>query len=188
MQKQWKQLALAWLITLTLVGGGADASDRSPLGTPVADARIEVRKSERRLLLYSGDQLIRSYTIGLGFEPVQDKAREGDGATPEGEYFIVVKNPKSQFYLSVGLNYPNAADADRGLESGLISVAEHREIRRAERRGVRPPWDTALGGEIFIHGRGAGSDWTLGCIALDDADMKELYRAISVGTRVRIKP
>ncbi|MEM1183358.1 MAG: L,D-transpeptidase family protein [Acidobacteriota bacterium] len=188
MRKQRDSLRLALLMTLTLSGGVADASDRSTLSDPVDNARIEVEKSERRLLLFSGDELIRTYTVGLGFEPVKNKVREGDGATPEGEYIVVVKNPQSQFYLSLGINYPNAHDADRGLESGLISEAEHRDIHRAEERGVRPPWNTALGGEIFIHGRGAGSDWTLGCVALDDPDMKELYGAISIGTRVRIRP
>ncbi len=54
--------------------------------------------------------------------------------------------------------------------------------------GRCPPWNTRLGGEIFIHGRGSGSDWTLGCVALDDADMKELYDAVSLGTPVIIHP
>ena len=51
-----------------------------------------------------------------------------------------------------------------------------------------PPWDTPLGGEIFIHGGGSGSDWTWGCVALDDDDVRELYRAVRVGTPVTIEP
>ena len=51
-----------------------------------------------------------------------------------------------------------------------------------------PPWDTKLGGEVFVHGRGAKSDWTLGCIALDDSDIEELYRLVPVGTPITIHP
>ena len=103
-------------------------------------------------------------------------------------YAVCRKNPASAFYLSLGLTYPNAEDAERGLAAGLISRTQQRSIRDAIARGGCPPWNTALGGEIFIHGRGSGSDWTWGCIALDDADVKELYRLVPVGTPVRIYP
>lgn len=156
--------------------------------TPVADASIAVFKARRELRLYSGDELLRTYRVGLGFEPVADKVRQGDGATPEGEYIVVVKNPQSQYHLSLGLNYPNAADAERGLEAGLISRQEAARITEADKKGRRPPWDTALGGEIFIHGRGSSADWTLGCVALDDPDIEELYAAVKVGTPVTVKP
>ena len=159
-----------------------------PITKPLKNARIVVLKDQRRLILYSGERLVREYSIGLGFEPVADKYREGDGATPEGSYRVCVKNPQSRFYLSLGLDYPNVADADAGLKDGLISESEHSAIVDAARQGRRPPWNTALGGEIFIHGRGSSSDWTLGCIALDDADIKELYAAVSIGTPVEIRP
>ncbi len=161
---------------------------RERIDGPLPDARIEVSKARRELRLYSGEKLVGSYRIGLGFAAVGHKSREGDGATPEGEYFVCVKNPQSRFYLSLGLNYPNAADAATGLAAGRISAEDSERITRANRRRLRPPWDTALGGEIFIHGRGSGSDWTLGGIAVDDPDMKELFAAVSVGTPVVIEP
>lgn len=154
----------------------------------LADVRLEVLKSERTLLLYSGDTLVGRYPIGLGPRPAGTKRREGDGATPEGDYSICIKNPWSRYYLSVGLNYPNADDADRALASGLIDEADHLRIVRALARGECPPWDTALGGEIFIHGRGSGADWTLGCIALDDPAMKRLYETVRIGSPVEIGP
>ncbi len=163
-----------------------DASDR--LSAPVPKASIEILKARRELRLYANGKLLRSYPVGLGFEPVADKARQGDGATPEGEFFVCVKNPQSRYHLSLGLSYPNAEDAGRGLDSGLVSRAEADRIADAERQRRTPPWNTALGGEIFIHGRGSGSDWTLGCVALDDPDMEELYAAVTVGTPVTIKP
>ena len=160
----------------------------TPIDSPVSDARIEIDKSDRELLLYSGDEMLRRFPVGLGFNPVDDKVREGDGATPEGEFIVVVKNPQSQFYLSLGINYPNREDAERGLADGLISAEEHRRIVAADSKGTRPPWNTALGGEIFIHGRGSSSDWTLGCVALDDSNMKELFAAVEPGTPVIIRP
>lgn len=90
--------------------------------------------------------------------------------------------------LSLGISYPNVRDAERGRSDGRISKEEARAIARAEGSGRCPPWDTALGGEIYIHGRGASADWTWGCIALDDPDMAELYAAVSVGTEVEIVP
>jgi lipoprotein-anchoring transpeptidase ErfK/SrfK len=60
-------------------------------------------------------------------------------------------------------------------------------IREAQRRGQRPPWDTPLGGTVGIHGNGAGSDWTWGCVALEDGDIEELWEVCPLGTPVVIQ-
>jgi len=151
-------------------------------------ARIEIWKEARILKLYSADHLVRQYRIGLGFAPVGQKTREGDGATPEGIYHVCVKNPQSRYFLSLGLSYPNSGDAARGVAAGLITDREKEDIVSVEHNGVCPPWDTALGGEIYIHGKGSSTDWTLGCIALDDADMQEVYAAVRIGSKVIIHP
>jgi len=156
--------------------------------TPIEKPRIVVYKSARKLELYSGAKLVRTYRVGLGFNPVADKQREGDGATPEGEFYVFVKNAKSAYYLSLGLSYPNAEDAERGLRDGLITRAEYDAIRDAIKKKKAPPQYTKLGGLIYIHGHGASRDWTWGCVALEDNDIKELYDAVTVGTRVTIKP
>ena len=159
---------------------------RDPAGSD--RARLEIDKSERQLRLYVGDRLEETYPVGLGFAPIGAKERQGDGATPEGRYSICVKNPYSRYYLSVGLDYPNDADADRALGAGIISRDQHTRISRALEGGACPPWNTDLGGEIFIHGRGSSADWTLGCVALDDPAMKRLFEAVEIGTPVTIKP
>ena len=164
------------------------APPKARLPCPLSAARIVVLKSERRLTLYAGDKMVREYPIGLGFNPEGNKVREGDGRTPEGEYYVCAKNPNSRFHLSLGLNYPNEEDAVRGLASGLIARAEYERITAASQQRRQPPWDTVLGGEIFIHGHGASRDWTLGCIALDNEAVAELYEAVPVGTAVTICP
>ena len=83
-----------------------------------------------------------------------------------------MKNPQSEFVLSLGLSYPNRADAERGLKAGLITRRQHRQIVESDRAGGCPPWNTPLGGEIFIHGSGSTTDWTWGCVALDDDDIR----------------
>jgi len=178
---------LVALVASTLLFPAIGTAD-GPIAGPVPDARIVIFKEQRLLQLFSGDDLVREYHIGLGFEPVADKRREGDGATPEGSYRICIKNPQSQFYLSLGLDYPNLSDAVVGRQEGVISPSEENAIAEAIQHQHCPPWNTALGGEIFIHGRGSSSDWTLGCVALDDEDMQELYDAVNVGTNVEIQP
>ena len=163
-------------------------SQAGPLKLPVKNPRIIVRKSARKLELYSDSVLLKSYKVGLGLNPVADKKQEGDRCTPEGEFYIFTKNNKSAYYLSLGLSYPNAEDADRGLRDGLITKAEYRAIRAALRKKTMPLQNTKLGGQIYIHGHGAASDWTWGCVALENEDVRELYDAVSVGTPVSIVP
>ncbi|HZN09786.1 MAG TPA: L,D-transpeptidase [Pyrinomonadaceae bacterium] len=155
---------------------------------PIKNPRIVVYKKARKLELYSDKTLVRSYRIGLGFNPVTDKQREGDGATPEGDFYVFVKNNKSAYYLSLGVSYPNVEDAERGLRDGLITRAQYNSIVDAHRRKAAPPQYTKLGGLIYIHGNGASRDWTLGCVALENEDMKELFDAVQVGTPVKINP
>jgi murein L,D-transpeptidase YafK len=157
------------------------------LKLPLVNPKIVVQKSKRQLMLYSGDKLLRTYRVGLGFNPAQDKVKEGDGATPEGEFYIFTRNEKSAYYLSLGIGYPNLEDAERGLRDGLITREQYAEIARAIGRKEAPPQTTALGGQIYIHGHGAQKDWTWGCVALDDKDIKELFDAVPVGTRVIIE-
>ncbi len=164
------------------------ALNRDPLKLPLGDPRIEVKKGARQLLLYSDGRVVRTYKIGLGLSPVGNKVREGDRRTPEGEFYVFVKNPKSNFYLSLGVSYPNLDHAKRGLHDGLITKAQYESIAQAIKRKVGPPQNTPLGGLIYIHGNGARSDWTWGCVALENDDIKELFDAVTVGTPVKIEP
>jgi hypothetical protein len=154
----------------------------------LAHPRIEVFKANRELKLYDGDKLIKTYRVALGSNPIPPKERRDDRATPEGSYFICQKNPQSRFHLSLAINYPNAADARRGLDAGLISHAEYETIVRAATKHKMPPWTTKLGGEVFVHGNGTSRDWTWGCIALEDSDIEDLYRRVPVNTPITIYP
>jgi murein L,D-transpeptidase YafK len=189
---------LIFSVVIACVAGAASwrktsvASELRPRGgllkLPLKDPRIVVMKSKRRLQLYSAGVLVRTYRIGLGLNPVDDKKRQGDHATPEGDFYIFTKNNKSAYYLSLGLSYPNIEDAERGLRDGLISRAQHDAIVNAIKRKATPPQNTALGGDIYIHGNGASSDWTWGCVALENEDMRELFDAVKAGTPVTIRP
>ncbi len=150
--------------------------------------RIVVNKGARELWLYDGDTCYGRYAVGLGWDPEGEKQREGDGKTPEGTYYVCCRNANSSYYLSLGVSYPNAEDAARGLEQGLIDENTYQRIYRAIERGGQPPWDTALGGEIMIHGGGWQRDWTAGCIAVDEETMDILWRMCPTGTEVEINP
>jgi murein L,D-transpeptidase YafK len=157
--------------------------------------RIAVEKQARTLSLILEDRLQRKYPIALGRNSAADKSVEGDHATPLGDFYICAKNPRSKYFLSLCISYPNAEDAERGLAAGLISALQHAQILEAVRARKLPPQHTRLGGEIYIHGRGAHEpgaaserDWTRGCIALDDSDMQDLYGRVAIGTAVSINP
>lgn len=137
--------------------------------------RVVVDKSERRLYLYQGDEVLRSYEIALGRNPVGPKVRQGDRRTPEGRYTLDRRNPQSRFYRSIHISYPNENDR-----------------RRARAKGVPP------GENIMIHGVPnryrdgqeffVGWDWTEGCIAVTNDDMKEIWTLVADNTPIEIHP
>jgi murein L,D-transpeptidase YafK len=171
-------------------GGGADAAvgPRRPT--------IVVYKAERQLLYFENDILKRRFPIVLGRKPQGKKERRGDHRTPEGEYYVTSKTSRSRFFRFLGLSYPNIEDAQRGLLSHLIDRGQYLRIKEAINHGDTPPWGTALGGYIGIHGEGEYSgftrrhriDWTEGCISISDDDMRTLYGSVGVGTPVLIFP
>ena len=132
--------------------------------------RVIVEKNTRKMWLLHNDEVLKQYSIHLGFSPQKHKTTEGDGKTPEGNYIIDRRNPNSRFHLSLGINYPNEAD-----------------IAQARERGVSP------GGDIFIHGRprpwrNGEDDWTWGCIAVTDREMEDIYAMVKNGTPITILP
>ena len=155
---------------------------------PPKKPKVVVYKSQRKLELYDDDKLIKTYKIALGTNPVDDKRKEGDGCTPEGEFYICTKNDRSKFHLFLGISYPNNEDAERGLRTNLINQSEYNKIINALEQKKRPAWDTRLGGEIGFHGAGTGADWTQGCVALENQDIEELFMLLDIGTEVRIFP
>lgn len=167
---------------------GDYAAKYPPLYSGDGEVYIIVKKSERLLELWQGEKLIVSFSIGLGWEPEGHKQVEGDGKTPEGEYYVCVRNSNSSFYLSLGVSYPNKEDAAKALEDGRIDSNTYKRIANAIDKGQCPDWYTALGGEIMIHGCGGSSDWTAGCIAVDNDVMDYLFDCCPMGTKITILP
>ena len=160
---------------------------RRPL-PPMENPNIVISKKKRLLEIFDGETLVRQYKITLGFATRGDKRIEGDGKTPEGEFYLFTKNAESRFYLSLGLSYPNVEAAKRGLKEKIISREEYDAILKAIAEKKMPPQKTALGGEIYIHGGGIESDWTEGCVALPNEEIKEIFDAIPTGAKVKILP
>lgn len=167
-----------------MLDAGYFMNEVSHVGRP----KIMVLKSERALLLCDGGTPVARMHVALGRDASGPKLREGDMRTPEGVYAVCVRNEKSKYRLALGLNYPNAEDAARGLAAGIIDQAHHDAIARAIKKGQRPPWDTPMGGEIMIHGGGSQRDWTAGCVALDNDCVDFLWKHVPIGTVVEIKP
>ncbi|MHC4065180.1 MAG: L,D-transpeptidase family protein [Planctomycetota bacterium] len=162
-------------------------------GLDLQSPHVVVLKSKRCLHLFDGETLIRTYPIALGHSPVGAKRRVGDGRTPEGTFRICSKKERSRYHRFLGIDYPDAESARRGLASGLLTAGEAEAIREASAEGRCPPWTTALGGGIGFHGGGiarpnAGADWTAGCIALSDAHIAELFEVLRLGDAVEILP
>ncbi len=131
---------------------------------------IVVSKIDRRLMVYRGGELVKTYPVGIGRFGSSLKLYAGDRATPEGKYAIIMKRPTSAYYKALLINYPN--DEDR------------RKFRAAKERGSIPR-SVGIGGSVEIHG-GGKDGMTYGCIALDNAHMAELFDMVQVGTRVTI--
>jgi murein L,D-transpeptidase YafK len=186
-KKVFISFAIIFILTGVFIFVSAQKEDSKPLPS-VENPRLVVKKKARLLQVYDGGKLVKTYRVALGFAPRGDKETEGDGKTPEGEFYVFTKNDQSKFYLSLGLSYPNREAAMRGLQEKLISREEHDEILRAVAEKRMPPQKTALGGEIYIHGGGTEKDWTEGCVALPDEEIKELFARIPVGTTVIIEP
>jgi len=172
------------ILTAAFISFSQDSQTLPAMKNP----RLVVKKEKRELQFYDDGKLIKIYKIALGFAPAGDKKTEGDGKTPEGVFYVFTKNPNSRFHLSLGLSYPNIEDARRGLQQKIITQAQHDAIIAAINAKLMPLQNTALGGEIYIHGGGRAKDWTWGCVAVEDEEIQELFEAIPVGTEVEILP
>jgi len=140
---------------------------------------IIVTKGSRRIFLFQHGKLLHlkgkpaCWRAGLGPEPTGHKQVEGDGKTPEGWYRTSDK-PWSQWYAAIAVHYPNKEDASAALAAGRITAGTQSAIKRAIAADKKPPQTTPMGGEILIHGGGSSTDWTLGCIAMEDKDIDTL--------------
>lgn len=163
------------------------AAAKAGVAFPFEQVALRIYKRERRLELWAGRMCVKTYRVALGAEPNLDKLREGDRRTPEGDFYVCTRNDRSRFHLFLGLSYPNEEDAARGLRDGLLSREQYDAMLHAQRRRVRPPWDTPLGGAVGLHGGGVHADWTQGCVALNNDDIEALWLVCPLGTPVTIR-
>lgn len=162
------------IIAAVVCAAQASLTETPPPERPKID-KVLVLKSERKLMLLSGDKAVRAYKIALGGQPVGPKTRQGDHKTPEGYYLLDQRNAHSRFHKSLHVSYPNANDATN-----------------ARKNGVDP------GGDIMVHGLPNGfgwlgsthtfSDWTDGCMAVTNAEMDEIWDLVKNGTPIEIRP
>jgi murein L,D-transpeptidase YafK len=142
---------------------------------PIKADSILILKKDHVMELLAGSKVIRSYKVALGRGELTAKEREGDGRTPEGHYIVDQKIAASHYHKALHISYPDAEDR-----------------KRAAKMGVSP------GGTIMIHGLPNGMewlgashrmyDWTLGCIAVTDAEIDEIWNLVPIGTPVEIRP
>ena len=160
--------------------------------TPVQSepsTRIYVSKMNKELTLIADNKVVGKWPCSLGeFSANGTKQKQGDRTTPNGDYYICVRNDKSAYHLSLGLSYPDKAAADRGFEAGIISQAEKDAIYSAIDKKVCPPWNTALGGAIMIHGNYQKGIPTAGCVAVSDNVMDILWPYGQLGIKVSVGP
>jgi len=173
-----------------------DGAEGYLLRGQLSNVWLRISKKTQTLYAYRGAELVEKYPVDLGYNYFADKERRGSMTsrdhwrTPEGQFFVVSRNARSQFHKAFVLSYPTTEDAESGLRKGLISRSEHAAILEADRKGAMPPMNTALGGWIEIHGHGTGarSNWTQGCIALKDAHIDALWEWVQLGAPVLIEP
>jgi murein L,D-transpeptidase YafK len=159
---------------LAFCGFAGQPTNQSTPPNEKADS-ILILKKEHRLELLSQGKVIRTYKIALGQGGLAPKEREGDGRTPEGRYVIDARYANSAYHRALHISYPNAEDR-----------------KRAAKLGVRP------GGAIMIHGLPNGKgwlgashrlyEWTLGCVAVTDKEIDEMWNLVGIGTPVEIRP
>lgn len=166
-----------WVFVALLAAGPCASALPSDtlLGSPEKADSILILKKDHVMELLADGKVIRSYKVALGRGGLAPKERECDGRTPEGRYTIDAKYEHSSYHRALHVSYPSAEDR-----------------QRAARLHVPP------GGAIMIHGLPNGKgwvgarhrlfDWTLGCIAVTDKEIDEVWNLVPVGTPVEIRP
>jgi murein L,D-transpeptidase YafK len=157
------------------------------------DDIIVVLKEKRRVLLFDQGALVTlpdgtgaCWEAGLGSGyPPGHKQRMGDMKTPEG-WYDTSDRPWSAFYGAITVHYPEVSDAKRGVQQGLITQDQADAITAAHAKGILPPMETRLGGKILLHGGGGSTDWTLGCVALDDSNIDALRAQLPKSKRTEV--
>ena len=172
------RLGIAAMLAVLVVGAvwvGVKVAPSAPLPENVIADRILVEKSQQRMTLFSKGKPLKTYVVALGRGEPGKKARRGDMLTPVGQYFIRGRNPSSAAHLSLWISYPNEEDAARAAEKS-VSPGNYIMIH-----GI-------MNGYGWVGGFHRFMNWTAGCVAVTDAEMDEIWRAVPDGTPIEIVP
>ena len=191
---RFRKCAAAGVLALSLAAisplgamAGQTAGPGAAYQSSVNGVNIYVSKMGNTLTLKQYSQTIGTWPVKLGRRSeTGDKVQEGDEITPSGSFYVCTRNDQSICYLALGLSYPNAEDAERGLRDGLINEEQYNAIVEANKAGRHPPWNTPLGGAIEIHGDQGGG--TSGCIAVTNDVMDILWEYCPLGVPVTVGP
>jgi len=138
--------------------------------------KIVVYKKKRRMYTYANGKLLHEFRISLGKNGDKgNKVKAGDYRTPEGSYRIVRKKCDNRLYKSLMISYPNAADKARAAKRGVHTggyITIHGQ----------PKWNADGRGDNYTLSR----DWTEGCMAVPNAAMDKLWRAVANGVKIDI--
>lgn len=156
---------------------------------------ILIDSISEKLTVYRGLNAIKEYSnLAFGVAGVGIKHHRGDGITPKGEFLISEIRASNKFEYFIQLNYPTVEYAQRGVNQGIIGEDVSAAIKGRLSENKLPSQETALGGYIGIHGVGKGSltihhdvNWTDGCVALTNEQIRDLVKFIKPGLLVEIR-
>jgi murein L,D-transpeptidase YafK len=158
---------------------------------------ILIDRKNYSLCIYDDTVLIKSYRANFGRSINNTKIKNGDYATPVGEYKICSFDTLNKYHKFLRLNYPNLNDATEALRKGIISQKEFDKLSFQFYYDDCPDLVTALGGNIGIQGIGEYNsifknlpfvyNWTDGSVAVSNESIDEIYSVVKKGTKVVIK-
>ncbi len=204
-------VALSVLIVLCLTAPSrtlAEAAEVTPQAQPAQDEKVSeqaepapsnvwlsVDTDELQLSVMEGEKPLKVFeNIAIGSNGPTLAKRRGDSTTPLGEFTITQIRPSDRFELFMAINYPNLDHTERAWQENRIDVAEYKALRYNLDRGQPPSQATSLGGQLGIHGVGRGDmkvhesvNWTEGCIALTNEQLRDLAKWVVVGTKVVVR-
>lgn len=176
-------VALVWILLTSRLIGGQET------------IWIEVDTKALTLKVMQGNQETLAFrNIAIGRYGTDTDRRRGDNTTPLGHFTIAWITDDTPYHRFFGFRYPNKERAKRAFQAGDLDKETWNTIRQAFASGRLPPQDTLLGGNLGIHGIGAGDinvheqyNWTNGCVALTNDQIDRLTTWIRVGTLIEIR-
>ena len=180
-KNRWRLSLFAGLCILAALWFGQKVSYSRDSTEKQSIDRIVIYKGKHLMEAYSNDRLVKTYTVSIGRGGHGPKQVEGDQKTPEGIYRIDSRHVSETFHRFLHISYPNSEDR-----------ARFDRLKKEKRF----PHFARIGGDVGIHGQRKGLgwlphkwlDWTLGCVAVDNDEIEELYVTVKHGARCEIYP